>query len=250
MIYPNEKGVAIMGADGFIGKALSRVDLPRGVYFFDSPSSGVLFDENLDYCMEQTINDFLKVIQYCRDHDQYLVYPSSATVYNKNTNYAHCKSAIEEIAACYPMVRSLGLRIAAGYGPGESHKGRYASVVYQWCHQMMRGERPVIFGDGTQTRDFIFEDDIAKAISEIAFKRETGIYDIGTGINTSFNEIVSIINKCLNTDIEPIYVSKPTTYVDSTNLPGMIHDFRDITIKTGIEYILFGRPPYDNDQSI
>ena len=216
MIYPNKQGVAIMGEHGLIGGALSKLDLPEGVYFFDSPSSGILFDKDLDYCIEQSLGDFLKVIQYCRDHNKYLIYPSSATVYNKNTNYAHTKSAIEEITACYPMVKSLGLRIAAGYGPGEKHKGEYASVVYQWCVAMKNGERPVIFGDGTQTRDFIYEDDIAEAIKDLAWADITGIHDVGTGINTSFNELVDIINKVLGTDIKPIYVEKPKNYVPET----------------------------------
>lgn len=216
MIYPNQNGVAIMGEKGFIGNALSQIDLPPGVYFFDSPSSGVLFDQDLDYCIEQTIGDFLKVIQYCRDHSEYLVYPSSATVYNRNTNYAHTKSAIEELAACYPMVKSLGLRIAAGYGPGEKHKGPYASVVYQWVKGMKAGERPVIFGDGTQTRDFIFEDDIAQSIATLAHHDADGIIDIGTGVNTSFNELVAIINRELGTELEPIYVDKPANYVPET----------------------------------
>ncbi len=243
MIYPNEKGVAIMGADGFIGKALSKVDLPPAVYFFDSPSSNVLFDDNLDYCMEQTIFDFLKVLQYCRDTNTYLVYPSSATVYNKNTSYARCKAALEEIAAAYPMVKSLGLRISAGYGPGEIHKGKYASVVYQWCHEMMEGKSPVIFGDGTQTRDFIFEDDIAQQIATLAHFREEGIFDVGTGIDTSFNEIVALINQALHTDIVPQHISKPKSYVESTSMKSTFDN--PVSIKTGIERILFGPPPYD-----
>ncbi len=221
MIYPNSKGIAVMGQGGFIGSALMKRDLPPGVYFFDSPSSNVLFDENLDYCMEQTIDDFLKVLQYCRDHDTYLVYPSSATVYNKNTSYARCKSALEDIAAAYPMVRSLGLRIAAGYGPGEAHKGKYASVVYQWCHHMKNGESPVIYGDGTQTRDFIYEDDIAAAIEAFAKEGLTGIVDVGTGHNTSFNEVVETINRVLGTSILPVYVERPKNYVPETPVHGL-----------------------------
>ncbi len=217
MIYPDDRGVAIMGK-GLIANALRKIQdkLPPGVYFFNSPSSNVLFDENLDFCMRETINDFLNVLQYCRDNNAYLIYPSSATVYNKNTSYAHCKAALEEIAGAYPMVKSLGLRIAAGCGPGEAHKGKYASVVYQWCKQMQKGEAPVIYGDGTQTRDFIFEEDIADNIERLANLRRVGIEDIGTGINTSFNEVIQVINQALGTSIEPIYVEKPRNYVPET----------------------------------
>lgn len=215
MIYPNSKGVAVMGEYGLIGGALKKKNLPKGVYFFDSPSSNVLFDENLDYCMEQSLFDFLKVLQYCRDNKTYLVYPSSATIYNKNTSYARCKACIEEIALAYG-IPSLGLRIAAGYGPTEAHKDKYASVVYQWCVDMKKGIRPIIFGDGTQTRDFIYVDDIADNIERLAKEGTTGIVDIGTGKNSSFNEVVATINYVLGTEIVPVYVDKPKNYVPET----------------------------------
>jgi len=225
MIYPNKNGVAIMGK-GLIANALRRIEdkLPAGVYFFNSPSSIVLFDKELEYCMRETINDFLNVLDYCKKHDMYLIYPSSATVYNKNTSYAKCKAALEEIASAYP-VKSLGLRIAAGYGPGEAHKGEHASVVYQWTKQMMCGERPIIFGDGTQTRDFIYEEDIAWAIRNLAVDGTVGIRNIGTGINTSFNEVVKDINSVLGTNIVPVYVPKPQHYVEETRVEGTLVQF-------------------------
>lgn len=216
MIYPNKQGVALMGEYGFIGSALKKKNLPSGIYFFDSPSSNILFDKNLTWCMGETINGFIEVLDYCQRTDTYLVYPSSATVYKKNTSYARCKAILEELHAAYD-IPALGLRIAAGYGPGEAHKGEYASVIYQWCKQMKNGQAPVIFGDGTQTRDFIYETDIANNIEKLANKKTTGIVDIGTGINTSFNEVVDTINKVLGTDIKPIYIEKPKTYVENTH---------------------------------
>lgn len=235
MIYFDSSGVALMGKEGFIGKALSRKKLDPGVYFFDSPSSNILFDEELDYCMEETIFNFLKVVQYCRDNDKYLIFPSSATIYNKNTSYARCKAILEEIVQSYD-IKYLGLRIAAGYGPSESHKGRYASVIYQWCKQMLNDERPVIFGDGTQTRDFVYEDDIATAITKLTWEDATGFYDIGTGINTTFNGVVATINEVLGTKIKPIYVDKPKNYVPETNVK--YADGCDTLLINGIEKII------------
>lgn len=206
----------IYGKDGLIGGALAQQKkLPNGVYVFDSPSSNVLFDEQFDWCAERTIGDLLSILARVRHTGEYLVIPSSATVYNKNTSYARCKAAVEEIALA-SGVPCLILRIAAGYGPGEAHKGRFASVVYQWCKTMKMGLRPIIYGDGTQTRDFIYEDDIAKAIVKLAKTQTTGIVDIGTGVNTSFNEVVQTINFVLGTYIEPVYVEKPKNYVPET----------------------------------
>lgn len=207
----------IYGKDGFIGGALAKKDLPEGIYLFDSPSSNVLFDEQFDWCVGKTVDDLLRVLARCRKTGEYLVFPSSATVYNKNTAYARVKSALEDLFLA-SGVPGLCLRISAGYGPGEAHKGQFASVVYQWTKQMMNGESPVIYGDGSQTRDFVYEDDIADTIAQWAWEGKTGIHDIGTGVNTSFNQLVEYINTVLETHIEPIYVPKPANYVPETKV--------------------------------
>lgn len=215
----SEKAI-IYGKDGFIGKALARRDLPAGLYLFDSPSSIVLFDKEFDWCVSKTVDDFLRLLARIRRTGEYLVFPSSATVYNRNTSYAHTKAAIEELFLASGLP-GLCLRISAGYGPGEAHKGDFASVVYQWTKGMMKGEQPIIYGDGTQTRDFIYEDDIAMNIEQLAKKHTRGIYDIGTGHEVSFNELVSTINEVLGTKIQPIYVPKPKNYVPSTPVRGV-----------------------------
>lgn len=213
----------LLGRNGFIGGALAKKlefnTLPdrdsKRIFFFSSPSSVMLFDKNIGYCIRETIGQFISLLDLVKETGAYLIYPSSATVNNKNNSYARCKSAIEELHLAYG-VKALGLRISAGYGIGEEHKGEYASVIYQWLKMMMKGERPVIWGDGTQTRDFIYIDDIVDNIIELANKETTGIVEIGTGVNTSFNEVIRIINKVLGKNIEPIYIGKPKQYIQDT----------------------------------
>jgi len=230
------KETIILGKDGFIGNALSKKKLPVGIYYFDSPSSNILFDENLEWCVRKTVGGFLDLLDRIRKTGEYLVYPSSATIYNKNTHYAKTKAVLEELIDIYSLRdQTLGLRIAAGYGPGEKHKGRFSSVIYQWCEQMKLGERPIIYGDGTQTRDFIFEDDIADNIARLATEKLVGIYDIGTGINTSFNEVVHTINHVLGTNIEPKYIEKPKNYVPETPVKAVQTNY---TLEMGIKKII------------
>lgn len=205
----------ITGHTGFIGGALSKKlnltpvsvnSLPRihADYFFHfgSPSSQILFAED-DQCIRETIEDFIKVVEYCKRRHLKLIFPSSSTVYTKINSYAHTKSALEEIVQAYD-IPYLALRIFAGYGPGEGHKKHYSSVIYQWVKQMMAGERPVIFGDGSQSRDFVFIDDIVKTIIENM--DQEGAIDIGTGVSTSFIRIIEVINNQLGTDIEPVFL--------------------------------------------
>lgn len=233
--------VGITGSSGFIGSKLAsyfpvyfhspQKDLTM-LYHFGSPSSEILFKEDMDWCFSETINSFLHMVRFCRDNNIKLIYPSSGTVYNKATSYARCKACLEEIHQAYGG-NILGFRIFAGYGPGEGHKKDYASVVYQFCTMMKYGHPPLIYGDGNQTRDFVYIDDIVDTIIENSDK--TGIIDIGTGINTSFNNLVKTINKVLGTNIEPIYVTKPTDYISETSCTKPIKS--SVSLEEGIRRI-------------
>ena len=111
----------------------------------------------------------------------------------------------------------MGLRIFAGFGPGEEHKGDYASVVTIFLNCMLKNERPVIFGDGTQNRDFVYIDDVVDSIVSSAEKPISNtIVNVGTGRNLKFNDVVHIINDLLGKKIEPVYVPKPEKYFDYT----------------------------------
>lgn len=235
----------ITGHTGFIGKALMEkldcvpVDvhnLPRAhadyFYHFGSPSSNILFNEDQS-CIKDTIEDFIKVVEYCKKRHIKLVFPSSATVYANNNNYARTKSALEDIVEAYG-VPYVAFRIFAGYGPGEGHKKHYASVIYQWCRDMKQGIAPIIYGDGEQSRDFVYIDDIVSFI--ISHKDNEGVFDIGTGRSVTFNAVVAIINDTLGTHIKPTHIPRPEQYIEETvcHNPLPTH----ITVRQGIAKII------------
>lgn len=214
------KKIAVLGRNGFIGKELYkrfehcynylRPDLDY-VFWFSAASSQILFKHAPEYCKKETLNGFVNVLDYCKENNIKLIYPSTASYDN---DYADTKRQLEWIQSESPYKNILGYKISAGYGPGEAHKGEYASIVYQFCKEMKEGKRPIVYGDGTQTRDFIYIDDIVDNIVENMDK--TGIIDLGTGINHSFNEVVDIINDELKTNIKPIYIEKPKHYLKDT----------------------------------
>lgn len=98
--------------------------------------------------------------------------------------------------------RYIILRYSNVYGPRQDPKGE-AGVISIFAHKMLKGERPVIFGDGKQTRDFVFVKDVARANYLALRYSKNGIFNIGSGKETSVREIFLALKKILKSDIEP-----------------------------------------------
>ena len=122
----------------------------------------------------------------------------------------------ETTALCQERgVGCVGLRFANVYGPGESHKGRMASQVLQIARQMRAGN-PEIYAPGTQVRDFIHVDDAVDATVKAAAVAGGGacrILNCGSGVGTSFNDLVAMLNAALGLDRTPRYVPEPPGYL-------------------------------------
>ncbi len=86
----------------------------------------------------------------------------------------------------------VALRYANVYGPRQNSRGE-AGVVAIFSERMLAGQHPIINGDGRQTRDFVYVDDVVSA-NLAAFKtRLSGIYNIGTGRQTSVNTVSRLV---------------------------------------------------------
>ena len=225
--------VEIIHAD--VSDSQSFQKIPKDIDFifhFGAPSSIILFNKDPVFALSSTICGLNNAFEFAKSVGaQKVVYPSSGSVYGiapppqsrnslakpKNL-YGITKLACEKIAECnYSSVPSVGLRIFAGFGPGEEHKGEYASVITIFLNSMMKNEPPVIFGDGTQNRDFVYVDDVVDAIVQSAERTISNtVINVGTGKNLKFNEVVQIINKLLGKNICPIYVPTPEKYLGYT----------------------------------
>jgi nucleoside-diphosphate-sugar epimerase len=98
------------------------------------------------------------------------------------------------------------LRYANVYGPRQDPLGE-AGVIAIFIGKILKGERPIIYGDGTQTRDYIFVEDVVRA-NLLALTGKEGTYNIGTGIETSVNKLVEILSEVFGKKIEPIYTEE------------------------------------------
>ena len=110
------------------------------------------------------------------------------------------------------------MRYANVYGPRQDPLGE-AGVIAIFIGKILKGERPVIYGDGTQTRDYIFVEDVVRA-NLLALTGKEGTYNIGTGIETSVNKLVEILSEVFGKKIEPIYADERPGEVKRIALDG------------------------------
>lgn len=103
---------------------------------------------------------------------------------------------------------ACGLRYSNVYGPGEEHKGKSASMIWQLARQLIEGKNPKLFKWGEQERDFVHIDDVVNANMLAAESPQSGVFNVGYGAATSFNDIIKILKDYLGID-------RPTDYIDN-----------------------------------
>lgn len=158
----------------------------------------------------QNILGSLNVIRQCVHFGvKKIIYASSAGVYGEPeyrpvdeshpidaiSYYAISKHTVEHYLHAYYLENSLSyavLRYANVYGPRQNPRGE-AGVVAIFAGQMLQGERPTIFGKGDKTRDYVYVLDVVMANLLAMEKGGDGIYNIGTGIETSDQEIFDTV---------------------------------------------------------
>jgi len=127
---------------------------------------------------------------------------------NPLSPYGISKLTVENYLKFYKEnfgLKFVSLRFSNVYGPRQDPKGE-AGAVAIFIEKLLRGEKPTIFGDGNQTRDFIFVEDVVSAsLKAMEYKGEKEIFNIGTGIETSINELYKIISELLKTKLKPKY---------------------------------------------
>lgn len=206
------------------------------------------------------LEGFLNVLEVARRFDvPKVVYASTSSIYSActpphredmpvrpRTFYEFVMLAREQAASIYYDyygIECVGLRYFSIYGPREQHKGRYANVISQFIWKILRGEQPTIYGDGSQTRDFTFVKDAARATVLAMEKRglKAEVINVGTGRETTFNEVVRLINRVLGTNVQPRYVKNPIknyvyrTCADTTKAQKLLGWKPEVDLETGIK---------------
>lgn len=204
--------------------------------------------------------DWLKILEYARKNESKIVYASTSSMYNgqkpphredmevKITDfYSEARLYMERLAQLYDSlykVCSVGLRYFSVYGPHEKSKGNYANLISQFLWSMNEDKKPVIYGDGTQTRDFTFVEDIVEANLLASAYKKTDVFNAGTGRETSINEAINILNQKLHKKIQPEYVINPLknyvtfTQADTKKAEQLLKFKAKVKLEDGIDQLI------------
>jgi len=182
--------------------------------------------------LRANLEGFENMIELARKNNAKLIYASTANLYGNAatpmkesqkkeiiTTYGKSKLEMDKITETLKdKMHIVGLRYFNVFGPRESNKGRSASMIYHLSKQMKENKNPRIFKYGEQERDHIYVKDAVEATIK-AINSKSGIYNIGTGIATTFNELVKILNEVLGKTLKPKYIESPynmKTYQSNT----------------------------------
>jgi UDP-glucose 4-epimerase len=181
---------------------------------------------------EVNIRGTFNVLEACVRHEiKRLIYSSSASVYgdavhepmdeehpyNNWTFYGATKIASEQMFKAYHQrygLDGVALRYMNVYGPRQDYKGTYVAVMMKILDCIDRGEQPKVFGDGSQSYDFVHVRDVARA-NICALKSDVpfGFYNVGRGIKTSIKELAELLLTLKGSDLGVEFVPGGTTFV-------------------------------------
>ena len=172
---------------------------------------------------EVNIKGTLNVLMAAKENKvRKVIYASSASIYgdtltlparedifpNPLSPYALTKLAGEYYCNIFCQIYGLPtvcLRYFNVYGPRQDPQSQYAAVMPIFVERISQDLPPVIFGDGEQSRDFVFVQDVVRANVLAADNNAEGIYNIGGGKSTSINQLVELILALMKKRLRPIY---------------------------------------------
>jgi len=129
--------------------------------------------------------------------------------YNNRTLYGAAKVFNEGLLRSFYDMYGLdyvALRYFNVYGPRMDIYGVYTEVLIRWMERIIAGEPPLIFGDGKQTMDFVYIEDIARA-NILAAKADVTdeVFNIASGVESSLNDLAYSLAKVMGSDLQPQY---------------------------------------------
>jgi UDP-glucose 4-epimerase len=129
--------------------------------------------------------------------------------YGNRTLYGAAKAFNEGLLRSFSDMSGLdyvGLRYFNVYGPRMDIFGVYTEVLVRWMERISAGQPPLILGDGTQTMDFVYVDDVARAnIAAAVAPVSDEVFNVASGVETSLRGLADALLRVMGSDLEPEY---------------------------------------------
>jgi len=209
-------------------------------------------------CSEINLNSTIKLLKSAADNDvKKVIFSSSSSVYGTNKNmplketeylrpispYAASKASCELYLKSFYESYDLNytsLRYFNVFGPRQSLNSEYASAIPNFINAILTNTQPVIYGDGEQTRDFIYIGSVVEANIAASKSDYNGIVNVASGVNISINELYELIRQLLKSDLKPKYLPKRPgdikhSHADITNISKINMEIKQNNFKKEIE---------------
>ncbi len=209
-------------------------------------------------CSEINLNSTIKLLKSAADNDvKKVIFSSSSSVYGTNKNmplketeylrpispYAASKASCELYLKSFYESYDLNytsLRYFNVFGPRQSLNSEYASAIPNFINAILTNTQPIIYGDGEQTRDFIYIDNVVEANIAASKSDYNGIVNVASGVNISINELYELIRQLLKSDLKPKYLPKRPgdikhSHADITNISKINMEIKQNNFKKEIE---------------
>ncbi len=240
-------------------KDIKKLDFKADYVFHLGIYSASPMYRNDPFLVSEVVAGMIGVLEYAKMHKSRVVFASTSSIYNsiepphredvipKVTDYyTEARIAAERISELYSKLEHLNVqavRFFSVYGPHEEAKKNYANLVTQFYWDIKKGESPVIYGDGTQRRDFIHVNDLVEILLRSSELSGFNVLNGGTGKNYSLNEMLTMLNKHLGTNVNAKYIKMPIsnyvmeTLADTSKLKSTLSYTPKIDLQEGIKLI-------------
>lgn len=218
--YPNHKNLTLIEEDlnkCDLNEILNDVDY---VFHLAAMASVPLSVDNPIKCNEQNVDTTVKLLDACRNNNvEKIIFSSSSAVYGNNENmplketealnptspYAASKASCELYLKTFYENYGLNytiLRYFNVFGPKQDKNSQYAAVIPNFISALLESEQPIIYGDGEQTRDFVFVKDIVQANISAAKSDYNGIVNVASGEKITINKLYNVVKETLNSNVD------------------------------------------------
>jgi ADP-L-glycero-D-manno-heptose 6-epimerase len=229
--FGHYKNLTGFSGDIICGNINNKLDLNRlNEYKFDyifhqaAISDTRVYDQEI--IMQTNVDAFYDLLKIAKKDGSKLIYASSAATYGSlpppqtigydspENPYGFSKYVMDQVAVRFndenPNMNITGLKFFNVYGPREFYKAKTSSMVIQLGHQILNKNSPRLFENSHQIkRDFIYIEDVIQANILACNPESKGIFNVGTGISRSFQDVSEILQKEIGSDLKVEYFPNP-----------------------------------------